>query len=742
MSLNNLGLGFLFTAQDAASGVVSKIGEGLKELDDTQEEVTKSFQQYMGDFAQGAATAAAGLAVLKGVWEFTEAAMPYEEAMIRVQLHTHATSEEMERVKGAVEDASKSVKEFSTNQIASAMQVLAQQTGSVDAAFKFLDPTLRFAALHHLDASATADTLTDTLAKLGYGAERTTEVTDKMTWAMNRYQFTGQEALQFMGQLGGVAAMTGASFDELTTIYGMAMSKGMSSGEAMGVLRMGLLRLQDDLTRTKLEEGLDISLAGKSSLEMLGAISGGLARAKAAGKDTGAVMYEAFGGRMAGNMSLIFSTLTDGVATETGEVLRNADAMEYLTEQLDGAAGATKEQYDQTRNSASALEGIKAAWDSLKVAIGEVFLPRVATALKGIATFAGWIRDAFSALPAPVREFFGVFVPVVGLVLTGVGAVKMLTSVVGMLKIGMKALGVTSKLAMGPWSLILAGVVALGVLVYENWEVIAEFFRNLWEEIVAGWEAVARAVETFVDDVVNFFVGIYDSVMGVLDDIALGWTLFWGEDVPNAIRAAWDAVKAAVAWLFRPVVDFFTKTIPDAVTSFATSVGEFFAPVADFIELITDGLNWLGDKLRGIADTILGIIGKVWDVLKDAWEWLSSSGGMSRVFEVAVKERQRRERGARAEAVETVISGVRGAGGVGAPGTSLGEASPAAAYLAAQTSRAGQPPPSPRGTARGEQQVIETAVTLNVDGEPVARTLARTQRHELARGFAPVPEET
>src|ERR1700738_2431971 len=81
MALNSLGLGFLFTAKDLASGVMHDVKSHLNETGEAGQSLAKSLGSSFKQFGEGLAIMGTGIAGLAILGEKTEAADKFSHAI-------------------------------------------------------------------------------------------------------------------------------------------------------------------------------------------------------------------------------------------------------------------------------------------------------------------------------------------------------------------------------------------------------------------------------------------------------------------------------------------------------------------------------------------------------------------------------------------------------------------------------------------------------------------------------------
>lgn len=145
------------------------------------------------------------------------------------------------------------------------------------------------------------------------------------------------------------------------------------------------------------------------------------------------------------------------------------------------------------------------------------------------------------------------------------GTVKIVTGAVRIM---------TAVMAVNPFILIAAAVVAVSILIYSNWGAIKAFFGrifsaiqariasfaaywiNIFRRIAAVWNAVKTAFQ-------NFGLWVQDSLNGILDYVQSIPAKMYEAGV-NMINSLWEGIKA-MAW--KPV---------EAIANLASSIRDYF----------------------------------------------------------------------------------------------------------------------------------------------------------------------
>src|ERR1044071_10225704 len=84
MALNQLGLGFVFTAKDLASGVIQRIDRSFGRLEGTSDAATRAMRGQLALLGQGVAIAGAGIAGLVTLDRALEQSKEFSAAIAEV----------------------------------------------------------------------------------------------------------------------------------------------------------------------------------------------------------------------------------------------------------------------------------------------------------------------------------------------------------------------------------------------------------------------------------------------------------------------------------------------------------------------------------------------------------------------------------------------------------------------------------------------------------------------------------
>lgn len=282
---------------------------------------------------------------------------------------------------------------------------------------------------------------------------------------------------------------------------------------------------------------------------------------------------------------------------------------------------------------------------------GGVFLAVWDGINSALDSFAAWCRDnpgAIEAAAAIVGAFFAVWTAQ-GLAASIAGIIGALanfgttvTAVVGSIGSVAGALSIPINLLGGPFVVALAGAIAVGVLLWKNWDTIKETAGKVW-----GW--ISDWVGEKIGGIVDFFSGLVSKggeVLGNLKSIKDSLGGFVSKKVDVAVSLAkkgWSTIESFVGTAVSTVVSLAKKgwsTISGFVGT-AVSVGAslFKSGWSTISSFVGTAVSVAAKLTKNGWSTISGFVGTAVSVAtslkKRGWKSLSSWIGSS--VSVAVK---------------------------------------------------------------------------------------------------------
>lgn len=219
--------------------------------------------------------------------------------------------------------------------------------------------------------------------------------------------------------------------------------------------------------------------------------------------------------------------------------------------------------------------------------------------------------DKWVKVGEAIAKIIAVIVGVVAAVKTVIAVVRTVTSVV-------KGVSAVISFVSSPVGLVILAIMALiavGILLYKNWDkikafairiwtAIKDFFVNIFTSIGNFFTSIWEGISTFFSSVWN---GIKETVSGavsaVWETISTVFSTIW-EFISGVATNIWTAITTA----FTNILSGITGTIGNIKDSIVTG----FTAAIDWIKsLPAQALQWGADIINNIVEGIKGAVGKV-----------------------------------------------------------------------------------------------------------------------------------
>lgn len=265
--------------------------------------------------------------------------------------------------------------------------------------------------------------------------------------------------------------------------------------------------------------------------------------------------------------------------------------------------------------------------DILAPAIGEVF-DVVGTLVDKLAEFTDWINNNKPLIDILSAALVGIGTALAGakiasLVLGAVEALSALGAIIGSvfsggLISGIVEIGAALVAAVGGWPIIIgAAIVAIGVVIYKNWDEISAWLSNAWQWISDTCAQIWGGIKDFLAqwgvDILAFIVGGPIALVGV--EIAKHW-----DEVKEKTTEIWNSVSTWLGETWEGVKNTCSETWNNIKTSISDKWGEVKQGTEDTWNNLT---SWLGTTWGNIStsastawETIKTSIAGKWDELK------------------------------------------------------------------------------------------------------------------------------
>lgn len=290
--------------------------------------------------------------------------------------------------------------------------------------------------------------------------------------------------------------------------------------------------------------------------------------------------------------------------------------------------------------------------------------------LVAMAPFGHVILEAANGLALMLNQLLSLN-PIVGQIIVaimqGAGVLKLLTVGLNLASAAMKLFGVSSTLALGPWGILVAAVVAGALLLITHWQQVSAWASRFWNDVrevwqrltadlVQAWQTIASTAQSIWDSITDFFqrwgttlLAIFVPVLGIPLLIAQHWSQIetvaqqiWG-DVTSTLTAIWARIRdtASSAWggmtsAIRNAWSSTTSWLTSAAHAVAQAVVDAFWWMynhnyyfQDLVDFIRSSWNTIRSTTTEVWNSIRSTLTSVWNSMvsgvRSAWNSISSA---------------------------------------------------------------------------------------------------------------------
>jgi TP901 family phage tail tape measure protein len=533
MALNQLGLGLLFTAKDAASGVMKNVRNGFAQTRDEFGKFGSRSKETFKEFGVGIATMGVGLAGLAILGSTADAAAEFgkEIALVRTEVDEAVFSQaDMKKV---TLDLAKQFGRMPADEAQALYKAVALGANDATKATALMTAVNELAVAGNSDLKVTMDAVGGSLNAYGLKASDAGMVTDAFFTAMKGGNTNVQDLASSVGRVSAGAHAMGISIQEVLGSVAVMTNKGIQASEAVSYLHGALA----NITHPSKDAAAEAARLGIK-------FDASAVRAQGFTKFLHSITDNAKFNQK--TLEKLFTSVegSQAMAMLAGD-MKNVDAM---MDNMRNSTGATSAGFKIMEEKLTGAR-FDASFKALQIAIGEVVGPL----LGKFKRFVTSIMNAFTGLPVPIQRTIvyialagSAFVTLVGGVAAAIAGIKILAA--GMATFGGGALGTVIAALLPAIALIglLAGAAyALKYAYDRNLDGIADKFNAIWDQIKIFGEAIyqlftqggfsGRVREAFLEGfetgplnfaiqvyllfnrLKNFFVGVWEGFKDTLE---------------------------------------------------------------------------------------------------------------------------------------------------------------------------------------------------------------------------------
>lgn len=565
-----------------------------------------------------------GSAIVAGFGVAVKTAADFEFQMSAIQAVSGATADEMDLISEAALRIGKDTV-FSASEAGLAMEELVKAGISVtDVLNGAADATVALAAAGGVDLPTAATIAANAMNQFNIAAEDLVGVTDTIAGAANASAIDMHQFAMSLSQVGAVANLSGASFEDTATAIALLGNAGIVGSDAGTSLKQVFLNL---IPTTKKQTDL---------MKELGLMT----------EDGANAFYDAAGNLK--SMADVSQTLQDALAgmseeqkNATLQILFGSDAIRGAAILAEGGAAAFNEMAESmgkvsaadvaaTRldNFYGSIEQLKGSAETLAIRVGQTLLP----VLGKIVDFARLVVDGLSQIPGPILAMLAGAGALTGVILVLLGTAGLLAGSLLQLRsalllaTGASTLfgnagaiaAVKTKLFAAAQALLnnallanpivrilalLAGLAALFITLYNN----SETFRNAMQPALEALQQIGVALAPVFAQLATVFQSLFGAFQGVGATGTASLTTAFGQ-LAGVLGGALATAITAVA----PLIIQLVTTLLTGLMPVLTAIGPLLNTIANIIATALGGniaalpplMAQLGENIAGVVSAI------------------------------------------------------------------------------------------------------------------------------------------
>lgn len=588
-------------AQGSAWGKVSEkfneFGTKTKAIGENLSSVGKTMTTHIS-----APLAGLGVAAVKVGADF-------EAGMSRVKAISGATGDDFKKLNDQALKLGADTA-FSAKEAAEGMENLASAGFSTNEIMAAMPGMLDLAASSGGNIAQASDIAASALRGFGLEASQSGHVADVLAKAAadtNAEIGDMGEALKYVAP---VAHAAGLSIEEISAAIGEMSNQGIKGEQAGTTLRSAMTSLASPSKEaaTLMEQIGFKAYDAQGKMLPLSRIIDNLTTATKGMTDE----------QKQNTIATIFGT--DALSGMQVLLQQGGSNLDKLTDSLKKSDGAAKQMATTMQdNLKGSIEQMKGSLETAAIKLEEILAPRIKAVADKITELANkfsqlspaqqkfaLIMTAIVAAIGPVTLAIGNFVIAIGAISTAFGAVSAAIAKFG----GMSAVLST---VFNPWTIGVAAAIAIGVLLYKNWDTIK-----------------AKAAE-LKQSISEHFNTIKTSISSVWNNIASSTASVWNGIKSSAVNGA-KSLSAGIVNTFNSISSSISNVWNDirtsiiaAVTPIVTSIINAFNKIKPGLQTIFNGVsNIIRGSWEGIKNIVLGAVLLILDLVTGNFSKLSS----------------------------------------------------------------------------------------------------------------------
>lgn len=532
--------------------------------------------------------------------------MEFDKTMARVGAVSNASAEDLGRLRDKARELGASTV-FSASQAAEGMTYLAMAGFKTDDMLKAMPGMLNLASAGQVDLASASDIAASMLNGFGLEASQINRVADTMVNTFANSSTDLQGLGETMKYVAPVAASMGVDLETVAAMAGKLGDNAIRGSQAGTAMRAVFTRLVAPATegqKALYALGVSVKDAQGNVRVMPDVLKDiGTALKKLPQAAQAAIKKDIFGQEAMSAAGILMNNAVDGTLQNFIDKVKEAGSAERVakeqTDNLDGDLASLNSAFEETQLTLSeaVTPAIRKCTVWLTKGIGAVgaFAKKHETLLKVLMAVGVSIGSIIAMMAA-----FNIVWGGAGYILMSAvtGALKLWKGLIllknAILVVKSAMLVFNAVLLANPIMLIIAAIaslIAIGVLLYKNWDVVKAKASALWSWFSEKCPWLANVFSDAFNAIVDSFSSVWNRIKyhftQVIDFVKNIFSGEWG--------AAWENVKNIFANAFGGLVEL-AKTPINAIISL---INKLFASIGNVSLSIPDWVPGMGGQTFG-----------------------------------------------------------------------------------------------------------------------------------------------
>ncbi|KRO24018.1 phage tail tape measure protein [Lactococcus lactis] len=524
----------------------------------------------------------------------------FEAQMSRVKAISGATGSSFDELRQqAIDLGAKTA--FSAKESAAGMENLASAGFDSKEIMKAMPGLLDLAAVSGGDVALASENAATALRGFNIDAGQSGHVADVFARAAADTNAEVGDMGEAMKYIAPVASSMGLSLEETAAAIGIMSDAGIKGSQAGTTLRGALSRIAkptDEMIGKMDELGLSF-YDSEGKMKPL--------------KDQVGMLKNAFKGLTPEQKQNALVTLygQESLSGMMALIDKGPDKLGKLTDSLKNSDGAADKMAKTMQdNMNSSLEQMMGAFESAAIVVQKVLAP----AVRKVADAVSGLVDKFVSAPEPVQRM----IVIVGLIVAAIGPLLVVFGqavvILQRVKVGFLALRSGLALIGSSFTAIslpvlgiiaaIAAVIAIGILVYKNWDKISKFGKEVWANVKKFASDAAEAIKEKWGDITQWFSNTWNNLKNGAKGLWNG-TIQGAKDAVDSVKNAWNGIKEWFANLWKGT----TSGLASAWDSVTTTL-------APFVETIKTIFQPILEFFSGLWGQVQTIFASAWEIIK------------------------------------------------------------------------------------------------------------------------------